>query len=138
MHSLSSWVLPAPSRPLPSPQLQCPLLTHMASEHRPLLLNLLPLLYPQICPHSPLPPTSEAVTIGDAIIMQTLSTGVWCLSPLTSSLATIFTAYTFQMHFSNSSLWGETAVSSFQNSHFNNHILLPYYICLLTNSAPTS
>ena len=90
---------------------------------------------PSSCTSSP---TSEAVTIGDVIITQTLSTGVWCLSPLTSSVATIFTAYTFQMHFSNSSLWGETAVSSFQNSHFNNHILLPYYICLLTNSAPTS
>ena len=56
MHSSSSWVLPAPPWPVPSPQLQCPLLTPMASEHLPLLLNLLPLLYPQIRPHAPLPP----------------------------------------------------------------------------------
>ena len=138
MHSLSSWVLPAPSRPLPSPQLQCPLLTHMASEHRPLLLNLLPLLHPQIRPHAPLPPTSEAVAIGHVIIIQTLTTGVCCLRPLTSSLATIFTSNIFQMHFSNSSLWGETPMSSFQNCHLYHLILLPYYICLLTNSAPTS
>ena len=90
---------------------------------------------PSSCTSSP---TSEAVTIGDVIIMQTLSTGVWCLSPLTSSLATIFTAYTFQMHFSNSSLWGETPMSSFQNCHLYHLILLPYYICVLTNSAPSS
>ena len=91
---------------------------------------------PSSCTSSP---TSEAVTIGDVIIMQTLSTGVWCLSPLTSSVATIFTSNTFQMHFSNSSLWGETPMSSFQNCQFHHLFLLPHPIgFLLTNSAPSS